>query len=629
MPRTKQISIAINSLVQGGAQKAGILLAGSLKERGYSVQLILFYPEETDFFQIPEGITVVRLIHPFEGLGIHYSNKYKTIYYRGKSRLMDLYQLRKEIKRHESSHVIAFEVYVGILVGLALFASKIKVLISERVHPQYHEVQDLVKPFKQFVYKLSNVRILAQGEVISEFIRKKFDVEVLSIPNIVQPPPKDFVHTPQKRVVMMARANHQKGIDLLLKAWAQLSANQKSTWTVHIYGQGNFEPFEEMTQDLKINDEIFFHEATPDINKILGIAGIFVLPSRYEGFSNALAEAISYGIPSIATDCPSAVRDLTVNGTLARLIPMEDTNSLAFELCTLIENEEDRISLGKNAKNISKIFGSDQVTDIWEDAIDGLFKKKSKIHCTVCNKKNLSLRLSISKAQLLQSYKNSYHPLVIPNDLFSSLEKIIRFWECQNCGHMSTKSGGTYLSYYDFMHKNTTYARSSVWDYVYISKKLRGLQGLQILDFGSSHSKWGGLDIEKNLITLYDITLIEKDSNFPHIKYTNNMQEIPSKSVDHIVALHVLEHLEDPLQALSILKSKMKSDGKIWISVPDKDNSFAQFSHLDWPPHHVSRFSKESLKYLAERAGLRLVDYVPGVNNSYGMFDFMMEFEHA
>jgi hypothetical protein len=99
--------------------------------------------------------------------------------------------------------------------------------------------------------------------------------------------------------------------------------------------------------------------------------------------------------------------------------------------------------------------------------------------------------------------------------------------------------------------------------------------------------------------------------------------------MDHIVVFHVLEHLQDPLQTLSILKSKMKYDGKIWISVPDKENSFAQFSHLDWPPHHLSRFSKNSLKCLGERAGLRLVDYVPGVNNSYGMFDFMMEFEHA
>ncbi len=615
--------------MQGGAQKAGILLAESLQKRGYSVQLILFYPEETDFFQIPEGITVVRLIHPFEALGVQSSGKYRTSYYRAKSRLIDLYKLRRAIRRHKSSHVIAFEVYVGILVGLALFASEINVLISERVHPKYHDVQNLVKPFKKYVYKLSNVRILAQGEVISEFIRKKFDIEVLSIPNIVQSPPKEFIHTPQKRVVMMARAHHQKGIDLLLKAWSQLYVEQKSSWTVHIYGQGNFQSFKEMAGELGIDNEVFFHEATPDINKILQYAGIFVLPSRYEGFSNALAEAISYGIPSIATDCPSAVRDLTVNGTLARLVPTEDTNSLAFELCALIENEENRISLGTNGKNISKIFGSDQVTDIWQDAIDGLFKNESKIHCIVCDEKNLSLRLSISKTQLLQSYKNSYFPLNIPSNLFNSLEEIIRFWECHKCGHMSTKSGGNYLNYYEFMHKNTTYNRSSVWDYAHISQKLNGLQDLQILDFGSSTSKWGGLGIEKNLVTLYDITLIEKNSNFPHMKFTNNIQEIPLKSMDHIVVFHVLEHLQDPLQTLSILKSKMKYDGKIWISVPDKENSFAQFSHLDWPPHHLSRFSKNSLKCLGERAGLRLVDYVPGVNNSYGMFDFMMEFEHA
>ena len=95
----------------------------------------------------------------------------------------------------------------------------------------------------------------------------------------------------------------------------------------------------------------------------------------------------------------------------------------------------------------------------------------------------------------------------------------------------------------------------------------------------------------------------------------------------NIVAFHVMEHLEDPFGTLIDLKSKLKDNGKLWVSVPDQENSFFEFSYLDWPPHHLSRFSRNSLQILGKRAGFRVVDYLPGVSNSSGMFDFMLVFE--
>lgn len=626
MPKRKRISIAINSLVQGGAQKAGILLSESLLERGYSVQLILFYPEETDFFLVPPGIEVVRLIHPFEAQGIEHPNLYVHNFLRTRSRLKDLVQLRKEVRRHKSSHVIAFEAYVGILVGLALFGSRIKVLISERVHPKYHEVQSLVKPFKKFVYNLKNVKILTQGEVISEYVRNQFDVEVLSIPNIVLPPPQGFVHNPKNRVVMMARAHQQKGIDILLNAWAQLTPEQKKSWTIHIFGQGDFQPFRNLALENGIELEVFFHDANPEITSILVNAGIFVLPSRYEGFSNALAEAISFGIPSIASDCPSAVRDLTLNGELAILIPVEDLDSLAYQLSNLIADEALRSALGKKGMEISKVFGVEPVTDIWENAIQGLFAKGPKIRCRACGAKVSKVRSSLAKSKLIQIYSHEYPSSEIQIEHFSGLKEIVRFWNCNFCGHLSAKSPTNLESYYKFMHENTTYSRSSRWDYEYFSNHVEQLKNRNILDFGSSSSKWDGLSTGDSLITLYDITTNLDDNISRDLKVINDLNEIPLKSQDDIVAFHIVEHLEDPFGTLLDLKSKLKDDGKLWISVPNKENGLLEFSHLDWPPHHLSRFSRNSLQILGERVGLKVIDYVPGVSNSSGIFDFMLIF---
>jgi glycosyltransferase involved in cell wall biosynthesis/predicted SAM-dependent methyltransferase len=627
VPKRKRVSIAINSLVQGGAQKAGILLVESLLRRGYSVQLILFYPKETDFFDIPDGAEVVRLIHPFEAQEIEHPNKYLHIYKRTKSRLRDLIQLRREVHRHKSSHVIAFEAYVGILVALAMLGSRMKVLISERVHPKFHEVQSIVKPFQKFVYNRRNVKVLAQGEVISEYIRAQYGVEVLSIPNIVLPMPKEFVYEPKNRVVMMARAHHQKGIDTLLKAWAQLTSDQKSSWSIHIYGQGDFGPYKDLAVEKNVAKEVFFHDADSNINNILENAGIFVLPSRYEGFSNALAEAIAYGVPSIATDCPSAVRDLTLNGELAILIPVDDIDSLSFQLSNLMADEKKRIELGEKGKEISKIFSSENVTDIWENAIQGLFIKGKKIRCYSCNTKVSKVRLSLSKSKLVQSYYHEYSIKKIEVGVFDDLNLVIRFWECEKCGHLSTEASNEVENYYNYMHENTLYSRSSRWDYEYFSLNFRNFTSQSVLDFGSSDSKWNNLDFGENQVTLYDISSNKVDDLSPSIRYTNKLNDLASNSQEHIVAFHVMEHLENPFSALLEMKSKLKTDGRIWISVPDKANSFFEFSHLDWPPHHVSRFSRESLQILGERAGFTLIEYIPGISNSHGMFDFMMVFK--
>lgn len=627
--RTKRVSIAINSLVQGGAQKSGILLIESLLKRGYSVQLILFYPEETDFFDIPHGAEVVRLIHPFEAKGIENLNKYFCKFQRAKSRVRDLFQLRDLIHRHKSSHVIAFEAYVGILVGLALFGSRIKVLISERVHPKYHEIQSILKPFQNLVYRSRNVRVLAQGEVISEYIRDRYNIEVLSIPNIVAPPPKNFVHEPKEKIVMLSRAHHQKGIDTLLEAWNQLTTLQKSSWSIHIYGQGDFGPFKDSVLEKNIANEVFFHEAETNISNIFKSAAIFVLPSRYEGFPNALAEAISYGVPSIATDCPSAVRDLTLNGTLAILVPVDDINSLAFQLCNLIANKDMRDAMGQRGKLISSIFGEDLITDIWENVIHGIFKEERLIRCIACDAKVSKVRLSLPKSSLIQKYLYHYPSKEIPIALFEGLNDVMRFWECDNCGHLSAKSSNNLQLYYDYMHGHSDYLRSSRWDYEYFANKIRNRSNLNILDFGSSSSKWSNLDFGRNFLTLYDISVLEKIVTSFYLNTAKNLSEVLNNSLDHVLAFHVIEHLQNPINELLKIKSKLKDDGILWISVPDKKNSFFQFNYLDWPPHHLSRFSIKSLQILCERAGFTLIEFIPGVSNSYGMFDFMLTFKKS
>jgi len=70
-------------------------------------------------------------------------------------------------------------------------------------------------------------------------------------------------------------------------------------------------------------------------------ASVFVLASRAEGLGLALLEALTLGVPCVATDCPSGPREILQEGRLGILVPIGDHDTLAQAILTSL-NEEHR-----------------------------------------------------------------------------------------------------------------------------------------------------------------------------------------------------------------------------------------------------------------------------------------------
>jgi glycosyltransferase involved in cell wall biosynthesis len=65
---------------------------------------------------------------------------------------------------------------------------------------------------------------------------------------------------------------------------------------------------------------------------LMARAGAFVLPSRWEGFPNALVEAMACGAPVVASDCPSGPQEILAGGRYGRLVAPEDSEALGRAL---------------------------------------------------------------------------------------------------------------------------------------------------------------------------------------------------------------------------------------------------------------------------------------------------------
>lgn len=129
-----------------------------------------------------------------------------------------------------------------------------------------------------------------------------------------------------RTVVTVGRLTRQKGHDWLLHAVAPLFSDPN----LHLLIVGEGEERNailQLARDLKIEERVHLPGWRAEIAEILKACDLFVLPSRWEGMSNALLEAIASGLPCVATDV-EGVRDLMGPGDSARIVIPGDVNAL-------------------------------------------------------------------------------------------------------------------------------------------------------------------------------------------------------------------------------------------------------------------------------------------------------------
>lgn len=151
---------------------------------------------------------------------------------------------------------------------------------------------------------------------------------------------------PEDRLVVVysGRLHHVKGADVLIKAWQRCPNRPQETQLVML-GTG---PMEKELRELA-GENVTFKGAIFDVSPYLQAADIFVLPSQWEGLSNALLEAMACGLPVIASDCQGN-KELIRQDETGFLFPVGDEAQLSRVLTHLMDHLEDGQRPGQNAR---------------------------------------------------------------------------------------------------------------------------------------------------------------------------------------------------------------------------------------------------------------------------------------
>ena len=196
------------------------------------------------------------------------------------------------------------------------------------------------------------------------------------IPNPVPFYPEESAKLENKQVIMVGRYNDAKGYDYLIPAWDMVHQKHPD-WKLHVYGSGELhDQVIQWIQECHLEDTIIIHDPVINIMEKYMDSSIAVLSSRYEGFSLVILEAMSCGVPFVSFDCPHGPRNVIRNGEDGLLVEYLNIQALADGICRLIEDEQLRKHLGKNARTNILRFSKDSIMNHWMELFDTLIKNR-------------------------------------------------------------------------------------------------------------------------------------------------------------------------------------------------------------------------------------------------------------
>jgi glycosyltransferase involved in cell wall biosynthesis len=160
-------------------------------------------------------------------------------------------------------------------------------------------------------------------------------------------------NTPFK-FVCIGRLYEKKGYPELIEAFSILN-KKYSNATLTIYGEGSYRAqMEKRIAELDLTDKIILAGNIPGAWLKLYESNCFVFPSRFEGFSGALVEAMMTGIPIISSDIPMNLEAVEDNET-ALVHRLKDIDHLAEKMIAMMENYPSMIDMGQRARTLATV----------------------------------------------------------------------------------------------------------------------------------------------------------------------------------------------------------------------------------------------------------------------------------
>jgi len=360
----RNIVLVISSLAPGGSERVLARMANYWAGKGWRISLLTL-DRDAPFYELEPSVNHIAL-----GVTGHSRNAMVGIL----KNVRRIRELRRAIKALGPDAVVSFGDQTNVLTLLATGGLKTPVIVAERVDPRLYSIGWMWERLRRWTYPFADRIVVQTGEAAKYFgDRPRRRVSVVPNPVVI---PEGLLVEPARRrghcrvIIAMGRLTKQKGFDLLLQAFARI-AGEHPDWNLTIIGDGEMRPaLESQRGSLGLQGRIEFTGIVKKPGAFFGSADVFVLSSRFEGFPNALCEAMACGLPAVSFDCPSGPAEIIRDGIDGILVPDGDVGALASAMDRLMSDEAERKRLASRASEVVSRFSLERIMGLWEELLD-------------------------------------------------------------------------------------------------------------------------------------------------------------------------------------------------------------------------------------------------------------------
>lgn len=358
------VTLVISSLSAGGSERVLSVMANHWAAKDRQVTLVTLSDTSDDHYALDARVRRVAL-----GVASVSNSPWVAL----ASNARRIVTLRRAIRETAAPVVISFGDRTNVLTLLATVGTGIRVIVAERTDPRRSKLGRAWSRLRTLTYRRAYRLVVQTGGLMSWASPLVGAQRCFVIENPVRDvDTRSWTEAPERTsrtVLGVGRLVRLKGFDILLRAFAQV-AQEFDDWNVVILGEGGErEALGDLARHLAIDGRLSMPGLVLDPERVMARSDLFVLASRYEGFPNALLEAMGVGMAVIGTKTAGS-SEIIKDGLNGLLVPIDDAPALAQAMGGLMRNGQARATLGHGARGVRERFGIDHVMAKWDGLID-------------------------------------------------------------------------------------------------------------------------------------------------------------------------------------------------------------------------------------------------------------------
>ncbi len=373
--RMDKIYMTSLHLQPGGVQFIVSQMANAFSDKGYQVCILCTYNLGPPAFAINSNVEI-RYLTKMKPNREEFKHALKT--FRLDKILVEGF---KALKILQAKKRVLKESFKKITEGIIISTrNEDSVLLSKfgdsnvlKIAQIHHDVKVGSKVAKNIHggYDRINYLVVLTDDVKKEMeesiIKEDSKMKCLTIENFIVPMQQYDISSRDKTIISVGRLHEDKGFDRLLDIFSQVHQTYPE-WKLEIVGDGLLkEELKKKAQDLNIESHVSFKGflSNQETRNKMGRASIYAMTSIHEGFGIVLIEAMDSGLPVISYDVRMGPKSIINHGINGYLVPDGDMQMYINQIKEMINDEEMRISLAKNAQIRAKDFYQEKIIGKW------------------------------------------------------------------------------------------------------------------------------------------------------------------------------------------------------------------------------------------------------------------------